>query len=508
MKYELELFSRVISGDLSPLNTGTSNFKNHVAFLKVRFGQCTKHFKVRLKKKPAGEFIYCSHHEYAFHELDQAIYLDPKDADDDPETLDLLIIESLSRLKLRRTDIIESFHKTSKNFVDLEITAKINYEAMDQNEAKFQYYNLMLHEETDRIKHSFNQEVFNLRNEKEIELYVQNHQIALETQTEMLFELLKKRERKRVYEVSGNYTLMDIYKTIYIHLDKLLGHIEKHFTKYLDINAQIPYRSRIISTLETQKKLTLIHAVLKNRNIDSYLQEIIFVPLYKLSRLTKEEHFTYQDLIYHKKLLVEIYKVFSSDGTNTTDLAIILILRRMNFNSLKFFNFIIAKIRQELEGIENTKDKLELLYRHIKEYNQLPVKSKFAYNNHLLPLKDQVIIWLKEEVYFLKKRMKNNGQEANASQSNLPGGAKIITKMSVAQSSYFFKVMYEIGMISNKNQREIFRFLSNNISTIKQENISFDSVSAKYYNVEHTTRLAVKDVIIRMLNHINKTRFQ
>ncbi len=68
----------------------------------------------------------------------------------------------------------------------------------------------------------------------------------------------------------------------------------------------------------------------------------------------------------------------------------------------------------------------------------------------------------------------------------------------------FFNLLHTIGIIQNKNQSDIFRNVAENNKTTKVENISVDSISAKYYNVETSTKEAVKSVIINLLNLVNK----
>lgn len=384
-------------------------------------------------------------------------------------------------------------------------SAKIEYKDLKPEEARFHYYNILMEEEVACIKSSLNREVFSLPSAKEIALYVQNHQSVLETLIGILFELLGKKDRQRVYAISKAYSIGDIYKKAYGCLDQLLGHIERHFTKYLDVNAQVSYRGRILSSLEARRKLKLVYPVLSGGNVSKPLLDILSVPLNQLAHLDEKDRFTYQNLLYHNKFLLEFYILANGDG-KIGDSRIIEALHRLNFNSLKFFNYVISGIRGELKQHETNMDKLELLYRHLKSYNQRLAKTKLSYKHNLPSLKGQVTVWLKEEVYYLKKKLKMQPQNNGFTSTDSSTQAKIVTQMSVAQLSYFTKVLYEIGVIANKNQRDIFRFLSTSLSTKNQANISFDSVSSKYYNVEHTTKLAVKDTVIKMLNHINKSK--
>ena len=67
-----------------------------------------------------------------------------------------------------------------------------------------------------------------------------------------------------------------------------------------------------------------------------------------------------------------------------------------------------------------------------------------------------------------------------------------------------FRVLTELGIVKNKNLSELMRFLTNNVSTPKAKDISFDSLKVKFYNPDHSTKVSVQDVIIKQLNFIRK----
>lgn len=77
---------------------------------------------------------------------------------------------------------------------------------------------------------------------------------------------------------------------------------------------------------------------------------------------------------------------------------------------------------------------------------------------------------------------------------------KLQSGLSVAQLSYFFNLLLQTDMIQHKNQRDVFRFISENFKTKMSNNISLDSISSKYYNVELNTKNAVREKIIELLN--------
>ena len=77
---------------------------------------------------------------------------------------------------------------------------------------------------------------------------------------------------------------------------------------------------------------------------------------------------------------------------------------------------------------------------------------------------------------------------------------KILSGLSVAQMSYFINILMQAGIIKHTNQRDVLRMISENFKTNVTDSISLDSLSTKYYNVESSTKAAIKDKVIELLN--------
>jgi len=69
--------------------------------------------------------------------------------------------------------------------------------------------------------------------------------------------------------------------------------------------------------------------------------------------------------------------------------------------------------------------------------------------------------------------------------------------------AYFFKLQVDAGIITHKNQRDIFRHIADNYQTSKVHDISAESVGSKFYNAELSSKDSIKNFIIKILNSIN-----
>ncbi|MGC8823154.1 MAG: hypothetical protein ACP5PZ_00980 [Bacteroidales bacterium] len=76
--------------------------------------------------------------------------------------------------------------------------------------------------------------------------------------------------------------------------------------------------------------------------------------------------------------------------------------------------------------------------------------------------------------------------------------------MSVAQLGFLLKIAFEVGIVKNPNQRDVIGFMANHTKTKQADTISPESLRTRFYNIEDSTRQAVKEYVIKMLNYINK----
>jgi uncharacterized protein YcgL (UPF0745 family) len=503
LKYELDLFFRIINSGLLSESNANPGFKNHITFLQGRFKQCIKHYKINFRQNTSGEYSLIHVKKYAFLDLPGVLHQEVA-SDNDTQLLDKIIAQFLTITSIDRESISKAQYTQSKKELYVEITAQVEFTHLKPQEAKFHYYRTLLHDEVERIKHSLQHQSFHLQSEKQIELFIQHHQLTLETLTQSLFSCLSEEDRKNLYNLSDQYTLTDLYKTVYQYLEKVQRHIEQYFTKYLAIDASIPYRSRLLSSVEIDKKLKLVYEHLTGNDLDEKLLKIIHKLLTKLAHITLEERFTYQALIYYKMVLDELYAAVNVNKHSFTNERLTEILYRLNFNSVDFFHYITSHIEDVVAREERYEGKKNLLYYYQKIYRQRLVRTNMFYQKSLLSIKTQVLNWLQEEIYYLEK-ISEGKLEKDKAESNT-GQNKITTQLSVAQLAYILKVMHETGLITATSQWDMFRFVQENVGSKRKDTISAQSLNNKYYNVEAATKTSVKDLLLKILHHINKAK--
>jgi hypothetical protein len=385
----------------------------------------------------------------------------------------------------------------SKNdSISLYILQEIEISNLSNEHRFFLYCYHSLKNENDKIKKINKEKIFNFKSKQRVEQYIHKKQYALENLANRLIRDINPVNPSDIYRFSINYDKIDCLKITYIYLEKLLRFIEKEFKNYLNVNIQIPYRSILVKEFEITDKLKELKSRLLGSNINDQLLKLVYEPLLKISTINIQEKLTYYDFNYCSDFISVLHHQI--DFENSTEEAIKECLFELNFNSLQFFKYLTFDILEELDTQENNIQKIDVLYRLLKNYNQKQSRNFLKYKTNLPPLKEQIISWIEEEIEYLTKKIKLEANQLTSVSTN-EEKIKFLTGLSVAQLSYFFGLLMEVRIIKHKNQTDVFRFISENFKTNNAEKISVDSIKVKYYNVESNTKNAVREKILELI---------
>lgn len=405
------------------------------------------------------------------------------------------ISKIVDELELNHNNLQLRWYSKNDN-ISLYILEEIEISNLSNEHRFFLYCYHSLKNENDKIKKINKETIFNFKSKERVEQYIHKKQYALENLANRLIKDINPVNPSDIYRFSSNYDKIDCLKITYIYLEKLLRFIEKEFKNYLNVNIQIPYRSILVKEFEITHKLKELKSRLLGSNISDQLLKLVYEPLLKIATINIQEKLTYYDFNYCSDFISVLH--YQIDFENSIEDTISECLFELNFNSLQFFKYLTYNILQDLEVQENNIQKIDVLYRLMKNYNQKQSRNFLKYKANLPPLKEQIINWIEEEIEYLTKKIKLEANQLT-NVSNNEEKIKFLTNLSVAQLSYFFGLLMEAGIIKHKNQTDVFRFISENFKTSHAEKISVDSIKVKYYNVETSTKNSVREKIIELI---------
>ncbi len=374
---------------------------------------------------------------------------------------------------------------------------------LNPKERFFLYCNQVLLEENQKIKLAIKEKVFKLKSNLKIEHYIHKNQLAMESQLNSLIKQINPETNSELYQFSNEYNKIDCLKTIYSNLEKLLLFIEKEYNEYLNVNIMVPQRTVLMNEYAIKPKLEFVRDSLLAKEINSDLLKILFEPILLLSTINVQTKITYYQFNYAIEYVMELSQLLIENPNHVNDSTITEWLLNLNMNSVRFFDYTTNSIQQELDTYESYVERLELLYKKLKKFNQHRSKINKSFIDKLPEIKVQICNWIEEEIEFINHKLNLEGRNEKSIKP-IEVKNKILLGLSVAQLGYFINILMQSGIIKHASQREVFRMISENFKTNITDNISVDSLSSKFYNVETSTKNTIKEKIIELLNLTKK----
>ncbi|RPD44041.1 hypothetical protein [Paracnuella aquatica] len=304
----------------------------------------------------------------------------------------------------------------------------------------------------------------------------------------------------RVYsykQVEGlDEKIIHLYNTISAHLEATLNFIEDFFSNYFDRNEKAPASYFLTSIDELCRKLELLKVALEgSTTIDPQLGTILTGNFERFC-FGKRTGATYNELYYQRSLMNELL----TEDTLSAETSVRQVLFSLNFNDDSYIAYLIEKLTALTEQLDTRREKVAALRFEQKNINQSRTKLNTILNSNMPSIKEQVNQWIDEEIKFL---------EADTTPETTPKTEteqedKIQTALSVAKLALLLRLMIIDKMIVNRVVAQVLRITVKTVTTLQKENIAFGSLETKYHNPDRGTISAVKDMLFRWINILNK----
>ncbi len=343
---------------------------------------------------------------------------------------------------------------------------------------------LQLEQEVLSIKHRLAASIFEMVDELQVRHYVRFHEYAL----------------VRLMDRIHSAPVRKINSSGYHKLEELLEFLASDFKDVYDFDAKAPESQIKTARRGAKKHLSKLTEYLEERKVDRALIE---ASLHGLSRLENEYatlSVTFRRILFAGELQQMIYNLVNDSQLNIEE-QLHSMLFYLNCNSIKVFLYETQLVEKQLGGDTNT-ERISKLALALKKVNQIQVKPGIGYNVHGTSLKDLVSSYLNEEITYLERVSVSIA--TSPQHDKLIQDFKLKVNLSVAQVAYVFRIFIENQLIQTKNQTELLKFLARVVTTKKAESVSFDSLRAKFYNVETGTKESVRDALSSLVRYVDK----
>ncbi|MBX2956200.1 MAG: hypothetical protein KF846_08585 [Cyclobacteriaceae bacterium] len=352
--------------------------------------------------------------------------------------------------------------------------------------------------EVERIKQTFVHEVFSFEDERHLERYIQYHQQALirlmdKSALFMTSDNVKDRKRKLFHEV------------FYAGLEELLLFVERHFTRYFDQDAKAPESYIDIARQDCRTGIKKIQKFFAAKGVDQRLVVLLLHVLKKIIVSKADQGVTYRKVMYAKEVLKELYRLIDAEKEiQDWDEELRQTMYYLNYNAVKVLTYHAHYISSLLDQAETRAEKIEKLSFMLKKINQAQVKPGIRYNLNGSPLKEQLNVYITEEIDYQERLQQLSSGSPDRSPDSLLPGFKLKFEASVSQLAYLLRVFMETKIIANNNLSQVLHFLVRFIMTKRSEAISYASFRSKFYSVESGTRESVRSMLMTMIQYIDR----
>lgn len=344
-----------------------------------------------------------------------------------------------------------------------------------------------IHEECVSVKDRLLREVFSNESENMVERYIQYHQAELIGFADEVSEAMVLR--------TGD---MMILKAVLVELQVLLSFIERHFTRFFNLDYKVPDVYLNLYYKEVRPGFKELMRALKKKKIDERILGTLNDFLESKGMVTENDVITFKRLIFYKELLRELWKIAESNRLVDYNKKLATTLCYLNFNTFQAYGFCKSVIDKEVKSVagkETQLDKLSLFEAHLEG---IKVKPGFSLQWEFPALTAALMGWIDTEKNYVSSRRSRKARTDQDSQY-----MKVGVGVSVPQLALFIRVMEEQGVLFSETVTQLLLFMATFCRTRNTENISYDNLYNSYYTVEDSTIQSVKGHVIGMLNILN-----
>ena len=362
------------------------------------------------------------------------------------------------------------------------------------SEERLEQWETIARIQRDKIQRGIICTTLSLKNERKAKTYIQNLQLRISF---LINTISGYNDHIAIQQYPG---LLDKYNQISEYQTDLLKFLSSQYRNYFDFNADATVTFKQRDARQYQERLEII--VNNAKDVNCELLNIAIKPIHEFLTNFIHENISFKAVMYLDALLKELEKV--KDFNKPFDECLKFSLICVNFNSYRFFAYLTEQIKRETKNINSHTGRVEMLSKFLKMFNQIHEYPDLVLYPKQKPIKEQISLWIIEEIEHLERslKLKHLSEPTNPNPGTFD--IKLQTDMSVAQFAYLIRIMIEVGIIKNTNQRDVLRLFSGIVKTKHADTISPESLRTRFYNIEENTILAIKDLVIKMLNFVNK----
>ncbi len=379
---------------------------------------------------------------------------------------------------------------TTNHLVELEIDSQQLHE-----------YEELIIAETKRIRSKMKEIVFSDRSEAKILRYVRQHQLDITCLCDEIHSLKGSLPDGSRLDNDLRNNIISLHNLLSSQTIALLLFILKYFKSYSDPDIHVPlaYQQIIFD-----KEFLRIRQVY-DRISELQIQPQLVRPLksYLISSL-RNRSISWNNITYLKKLIGHILNALSKDRCIDWNSKIIVMLMYLNFNNLEFYMEVRRWIRNQLLEEEEISGKLKILTSYLNYIQQFLVHPELIEKQNRDSLKVMTEGFIRTEIAELEHM--NQSLSIHSASKDIAIETLPIS-ISVPQLGYLIRLLVrgKVFLVNARKPKKLLQFISNWITTAgTNAKMSFGHLKNEYYDPKKAAALALRAILLRLIEMINK----
>lgn len=368
------------------------------------------------------------------------------------------------------------------------------------DEKQIEEFSVKIQQESIRLKSQIRNQLFSLTKQNKKQMLISQYYSEL---TLLLNQVLRKKKDNHIRQ----NPIKQIVYLIQSCLEELLTFIETRYFTLINPEEQVSATCLEAIQEEMKGRVEQLNKRLSPDHLKEQVLKIILQKLYSfIDGNLPEFKATYRTVFYKKALLkgLEELQWDKNEPEDFSELDKLLIY--LNFNSKGYINLLITYIKGKVRESKNPLEKIGKLQFFHKAFKQIHPKPKTIFNPEYYGLGTIINNWFEQEIIYLKETMHiSNPQVYSSATESLRDSSprmkqKVRCNLSSDQLALILRAADESKILMARSMSEVFKTIVPHLSTPYKEDLSYQSMRVKTYNVEDRDR----QIAIEMLETIIK----
>ena len=366
------------------------------------------------------------------------------------------------------------------------------------DEKQMETWTVKIKQETIHLKSQLRNQLFSLNKRNKKQRLISEYYSAL---TLLLNHLLRYKKDNH-FEQQSKQQMISLIQSV---LEELLVFIETRYLSLINPEAQVSATCGRAIQEEMKRRMQELTNRLGPEHLKNAALEIV---LQRFSRFIEgklpEFKANYRTVFYKKALLKGLEELHwvENDSEDFSPLDKLLIY--LNYNSKAYISFLINFIKGKVRDYNNPTETISILRFYQKAFKQIHPKPNTILNPGYYNLRTIINNWFEQEILYLKDTISLSNPRVSSSETvyishqSVKEKQKIICNLSSDQMALILRAADEAKILMARSMSEVFKTIVPHLSTPHKQNLSYNAMRVKTYNVEDRD----KEVAIQMLEMI------